>query len=312
MAIVYHGELPDLRREVARLKPVLDARYREILGDRRAAHLAREADRLLGPKSFYDSPKTWNRLVGDRLKDTDSNKLMIACIGDFKVAKDGTVTTDKIKTSPAFYISDNGFNASASSDFTERPIASYVHEYNHFATYALQQFPLYLASIAINDHLKINTHPINIVQYARQLLESDLSTRELSARVSLAIFSNSLTDFYERSNRVLDKLVLESIDINTPLDWRNQPRGFNTERVGPLLVQTNLYGDPFFGSSDQEVVDHTIKWEKYFTPTMTIPKVVKFLESIKSLSVGRIPIEKILKKAESQKKKKKKLKKRKR
>ncbi len=294
MGIVYKGKLTDLAAEVKEYKPIIDQTYRDILGEERARKLAEVAERVLVQDSFFNSVEEFNDIYGKRLPEKTSNKLIIiADAKDLKLTVEGRMKEKKIRTTPLFYISRDGFEHSGSSEFTERPIASYVHEYDHFIWYALQEHPLYLTNLLLKSFLDLDESNgmEGIEALMERVVKSEMPYEKKIEKAVLATYTQLLREAYEHSNRILDRMVLTKLGIDVPLPWRGQPRrGFPVyiaTRKG-FLIPTG--GDMFARLSDREVIEKVLDWENNYNPTVQIPILENILHSFKEAKVSRVPI----------------------
>lgn len=280
--IVYHGNLEHLREDLEGARETLNQRYIEILGPERAAIVADHADRLLLPTSFFDSPAAVQERTGASLGGDVVNKMLLFYPPGIKIRSNGRVKTKRVKTAAGFLISDEGFEHSHSASFTERPLASYVHEYDHFVWYALQRPPIYFVKMMLEEQ--------------RQKI-SPATTQGKKVRMALGMTIGVITDLFEKGNRVLDKMVLEAIDVDVPLPWRGKPKqyaqAYDSETHAVYMRVSG--GDPFLGLSDQEAVECMINWQNRINIVKPAPPFVEnLLESAKGMGIGKITLDGIL------------------
>lgn len=297
MVIVYHGNVASVKEELARVQPTLHARYVEILGPERARKVEELAQRVLLPSSFFDSLE----IIQERLKkpfdSNEPNKMLLFSSSDLTMDVSGKIPPQKVQTTIAFYISETGFEHSGTAEFSESRLASYVHEFDHFIWYALQKVPHYLMKFFVNRHLEFPAPGTRIDGYMGQLMQQDLPLTEKDRRFKLALFHRTLTEMYEASNRVLDKLVLESIGVEVPLPWRGKERSYihmhNPFREGQVLAIPDG-GDMFRNLSDREVIEVALDWENCLKQKMYEPHIQNLIDSTKGLRVSRISLDEML------------------
>jgi hypothetical protein len=308
MVIVYHGGVKAIKDELAEVKETLDKRYVEVLGQQRAHKVKATADRLLSRECYFDNPEQYNQFFAGaaEIPEDACNKLLIACLEDITIQEDGRIKKRKVKTSPGFYIGEHAFEHSGSSRFTDRPIASYVHEFNHFIWYALQKTPIYLIDMSLKAHLDIREHPFDIGNYLQRLMKEPHSRDEFSKRLVLAQYTQLMTEMYEKSNQVLDHAILESIGIDVPLPWRGQRRGVTMPLPLPdgRMFVMGKGGDPFKGLDDKEVIDRVIQWETYMGQVMRNRYIDNLIDSVRHFKVRRLPLKEIVRQEGNHKKKK--------
>jgi hypothetical protein len=295
MTILYHGKIDSLRGELARAKPYLDEKYEQVLGRERVMRVAEVAKRTLGSFSFFDDTKEISRVLKTDFPETTPNKFMMA--NDI-VNKDGSDSRDrfepkKIRTAPAFYISDTGTQNSSYKNI----LHSYVHEYNHFVWYALQRVPLYLAIFMQKVSMEgSESREAWISRILKDLVanSSKSSVKERIDGVFTVIYADLLNDHYEKSNRVLDRLVLSSIGIDVDLEWRGQPREYHKiPIIGGPAIGMPVGGDPYSGLSDNEIINRTIAWENHIRLTTDTDYTRKFMGMLRETKVSRLSLEEI-------------------
>lgn len=299
MAFIYRGNVRSLEEQVNEYRDIVNQRYREILGDVYYQRLQRESERLLTPECFFDSIEELNRVSREKLPRETPSKLLFLSDADSKSDDKGRIKERTVNGSYGFYISDESFTHSGSSKVSDKIIASYIHEYNHFVYGVLQRVPLYLARSSIISQL--GGRPIQledlpgIVDNIRDL---SISIQNKRNKIFLALNAYTMNDLWERSARILDKQILDCIGIPINLEWRGKERGY----VGKILPELNLViaipleGDPYKRLDDKEVIRRTIEWEKYMNPVMRNEFIDNFYDSLKKVSVRLIPLPELIEK----------------
>ena len=296
MVIVYYGRLEQLTKELEETRDTLNHRYIKILGQERANKVTDTAKRILGPESFFETTNVLNSYLGYKLPPNTPNKMGLFTRASLELDSRDRLKDRKIRTSIGFYISENGFQYGSSSKFTERMIASYVHEFNHFVYYALQRVPLELVSFILFDKIQARKQPIDIGDYVAQIEEVDLPHEEIFKRLGFAAFSQVLHDSLEQATRVLDKMILESIGINVPLEWRGMERLYQDIQLPTgQILRTGVGGDPFKNLEDKEIIEQLLEWEKYLNPVTRVSSVHNLVESLKGIKVSRVPLQELFK-----------------
>ncbi len=308
MVLVYHGKIPEICREVVEIKEIIDRKYAEIFGEARAKRIKEVAERVLRPESFFDSKKEVYEQLSISLGENECNKMLFLLTGGEEIHPDGRIRDKKVQTSVGFYISEGAFQHSGSSDFTERQVASYIHEFDHFVWYALQRTPIYL----IKNYLRAaqNPKPENpgdLDGYVRQMIGQRVQEDTMNRNVALDLICNSMEEGFEKANRILDKLVLESIGINVPLEWRHQNKGIYAVKMPGRIIGVTGGGDPFKGKTDREAVDLFLEWEQNLSARTNheLPYVKNLIASVADMKVSRLSITEIKKQNNGKRVKKK-------
>ena len=200
MGIVYQGGIVSLIDEVADVKRAIDRRYEEVLGVERFARLKSSSVNLLTAGSYFGSPQAVNEWLGvEQMHDGASNSLLLFTPADLSLESNGKLKVKKFPCAVAFYISENGFRASHSSSFTKKPIASYVHEFDHFVWFALQDVPIYLLKQVMHIALE-PPGPFALEPYMAYLMRQDLPEQQLRDRAALAMYAHVIEDTFEKAN----------------------------------------------------------------------------------------------------------------
>ena len=286
MGLIYRGNVKSLEEQVNQYRGTINQRYREVLGDEYYDKLSRVAQRVLVAECFFNSIDELNKISGERIPQETPSKFMILTDSNLSVDEDGKVKEQKARAGLGFYINDESFKHSGSSQITDKIIASYIHEYDHFIYGVLQKHPLYLIRNSICEELGYG--PINLgnlTEYLLKIEKEESPKKERKNRTILAVQAYVMEEMWENSTRVLDKLILESIGINVQLGFRNREReyGFHYFEDMNFGIQLSLGGDPFRGLDDKEVVRRVINWEDYMNPIMKNEYVDNFFDSLKKV-----------------------------
>src|SRR3989338_691971 len=258
MSIVYHGDVGSLIEKLELVRTRLDKRYSEILDKERFSQLIDVAERIFKPISFFSDVDTWNSYLGDRLPQRHPNLLICAATPNMEIGEDGRIKNDRKFTAPVFYFSEVGLEACL-PDHKGNIVADYVHNYNRFVLFALQRSPAYLVMLALSKYLRPFQEDL-VAKYN----SGELTGEEFTREVILASLAHNLQETCEKGNRILDKLVLESIGVRVPMVWRYQEREVRPLYLpnGLMLVQTG--GDPFRKFNDLDAVRNFFQWEEHY------------------------------------------------
>jgi hypothetical protein len=304
MALIYRGNVEKLAEEAENAKDSIDQRYLEILGQKRYEKLERTANRVLTPESFFNSPEEYHAFFGGRPIPADSpSKLIFTSKVDPRTNKKGRLLSNQAKVGYGFYVSEDSFTHSGSSRVTDNILASYVHEFDHFVLSALQRTPLYLAGVILSEDTGSVENQSHLVNLARRLQREDLLVDEKVRQMTLASSTYALYDIWENSTRILDKMVLDSVGIDIPLDWRGTERKYGVWGIPqiPKGFAVPVSGDPFRGLEDQEVMDRILDWQNHFQPTNRISYIENLYDSLKNLNVQTLSVNELVKQSKKPK-----------
>jgi hypothetical protein len=296
MAITYLGGVERILTELETHHDTLDQRYRELLGDQKYTRLQEVQARVLTEESFCDNIKTVRKKTGEIIPDDAPSKLLLLTGAKFRVEPDGRIRDRKVKTSAVFYLSEQSFQHSSSSEFTDNPLVTFIHEYNHFVTYALQKVPIYVAMMYLSQARDLAPSG-DINEYVQELLTSDLDPRKISQNIGLTQAVKVLDETQEKGNRILDKLILQSVGIDVPLPWRFQERQQIPVQLPTGLMVYGQGGDPYRSiRNDQDVLDKLLEWETYMAPPQGSQFMTNLLREIKRLKTSRVSFKQMRKK----------------
>jgi len=307
MVIIYHGKVESVKQDLAKEQYNLNQRYVEVLGEDRAKRVKDIASRILTPESFMDARETYISLYGEPLSENAPCNFSMATLSDLKVRSNGEIKERKVKTSPLFYISDEAFKHSGYSKVTHRILATYIHEYNHFIFYALQNPPVFVANCFLYNYLKPRKKPFDLEDYVQQLSREEIPEQEKMKKLVIASHTSLIEDAYEQATRVLDKSILESTGIEISLPWRGMPRSFKLIQlpIGKIMA-TGCGGDMYQGLDDKAIIGRFIEWNRYFNQRLAAIKggifvrpeegqyVTNLINSLRELKVSRLPIQDLM------------------
>lgn len=292
MVFIYRGKSAKLTAEVAELGDVISKRYREILGNDRADRLTKIGNMVLTPDVFFDTLEQLEPYGGT--PQTKASKFVMVADVDTSLYPTGRMKANRAQLGVGFYVSDESFEHSGSRAFTDRPIATYVHEFDHFALLALQRTPLYLAEMVMDANVNAGqiSRPEQVADLIARLNITDMKPARRLEIVGMATAAYAMHDTWECATRVLDKLVLSSVGITPDLSWRHTPRKYGmVELYSPhKIVAIPISGDPYAGLSDEQVIERTLDWQNNLNLLMKLPFLDNIHESLKTLKVDLQPI----------------------
>ena len=297
MALIYKGTVDSLVQQVGKYKDRINERYQQVLGDENYKKLESIAQRVLVPESFFNTYEELQRFTRENIPIETPSKFMILTDSSLTVDESGKIKEKKARAGFGFYINEESFKYSGSSHISEKIIASYIHEFDHFVYGALQKTPMYLVRNTIVKQLGYG--PVQLENLNEYLFKIEKEKSPLEIRKNkgiLAIQSYIMEEMWENSTRILDKLILESIGITVSLPFRNKERRYGMNYFEGLnsIIQIPLEGDLFRGLGDNEVVHRVIKWDEYMNLIGTCAKrdyLINFWESLKQIQfeVDSIP-----------------------
>ncbi|HJO15160.1 MAG TPA: hypothetical protein QGG70_03860 [Candidatus Pacearchaeota archaeon] len=309
MVPTYKGNVESLVKQFEEYKDTLDKRYREVLGDKCYEDLRRKSERVLVPECFFDTAEDYKKSLGGTLPENTPSKLLMLTDSEFSLDREGKIKEENARISMGFYINDNSFKFSGSSSMTDKIIASFIHEYDHFVYGALQKRPLYLVRNALMDEL--GETPFDLESLTKFVLKTEKEDRdetEKRKRLSIATNAYVMNGMWEDSTRILDKQILENIGIDVPLPFRGKKReyGMHTLKDPYITLAIPLGGDQFLGLEDKEVVHRVINWEEYMNQMGDNPFLDNFYDSLKNLNFNLMSLPELKKANESDMRKHKK------
>jgi hypothetical protein len=304
MVFVYRGKVERLAKEVDEFRDAINLRYAEILGKERYKKLEETAHRVLTPEVFFESIEDINKEYGVKIPLRTPSKFLFGTTINPALYDNGIIKDSRAQVGVGFYVSEESFKHSGASKFTDRIIATYVHEFNHFATFVLQKAPIHLAEVFMTNKTGLVREPDQVIKFVDKLsLDAELSREEKMKRLCLGMTAYAIHNSFELANQIMDNSVLQAIGIRKELPWRHKEREY-----GPLLVHdprltlmVPLSGDPFKDMPDQEAINRFIEWEKYHTSAMKIEYIENVMRSLSGLKVEIMPIQELKRKYEKEK-----------
>lgn len=299
MVFVYHGNVEILQAQVAETKDVMNQKYKEIFGDEGYERLERKTKRILNKGSFFNTLEELTAVTGKEFPEDTPSKFLLVSVIDTELDENGRILHPLAKMGCGFYITEKSFEGSGSSKFTDRILASYIHEFNHYILLALQRTPLYVAGSFMTSETGHVRNAKDFFDLVNKLNEENLPPEEKRKQLALGSFAYLLLEVWESSTRILDKMVLESIGIHKDLSWRETDKKYAPVLLHEprTIVMIPVRGDPFKGLDDKEAIKRIIEWENYFNPLIRIPYSDNLLDSLKSLKVEIMPLQELMKQA---------------
>ncbi|GEM_PF-3998980 len=288
MVVVYKGDFVALGDALRRAEDCLNKEYEKILGEKLYGRLLAVSEKVLKPSSFYSAIDAYAaRLNSMPRQDFDT---AIAYASDFALDEKGALKNTAIRSAPVF------FTLPQQAD--ERILLlKYVHAFNKYLFYAVQEPPLNMAVMAIQANVPF---PISLDMGSMASSLSRLAAQEPQERLSqyVDMFMTSLTcqDYLTSAVDIMDNLVLEPFSIKRPLPWRHQKREYRTlvfpgARVAGVIPSS---GDTFYGMRDMQAINESLNWQR--NGFNTGGYAGNLIQSMKSVHTQRLPISELLEK----------------
>jgi hypothetical protein len=297
MAIVYHGKQKSILDDLAQVQPVLAQAYRTVLGVDRYAKLEEVAGRVLNEQSYFENPAEVQVALGGKtgklFTDKSPNRMIfLSTTPDKPLAPDGSVQFNKLRTAVAFYISDQAF-ANSGYKYTERPLASYIHEFNHFVWYALQDVPMNVVMLALDEALQPYGRADNPLSSFEAIYNAQLDPMKERQKIAVAGRAVALRNLFERSNNILDNLIMREIGVKVDLSWRKTPRTYLPFPMQTGVAAIPLEGDQFAELSDEEVIERGLRWQDHLGGERD-PYFACMISSLTQIKVSRVSLDQFL------------------
>lgn len=294
--IRYVGGVEELTADLDRRRSVLERAYVRALGLGHAQKLADVAEKTLGRESFFDTIQDFVDFARSAMPQNRPNTFSISA---FPLLDD----TDErplrqpitISAAPVLYISARGVNPLAAPRHPETILTSFVHNYNKFVWFAIQDPTMYL--FVLGEHSMLET----FVPYAIEVESGNLSQEEKMSKLNRAYLGSLVQEINNCATDLLDRVVLDEIGVRVDLEWRHKPRG--VMQLGPfpsgMMVMLPYGGDPFFAtdmSNSRIVRAFADEWHTFISPKGFAPDPVKDAYKVyagsvvKNVSVKRVSI----------------------
>lgn len=291
-AFVYHGKVENLRKQVAESEDRLNQRYFEVFGEKNYQKLADASAKLLNEESYINSPEELSQASGIKPSENPCSKILLLVDSDFSLGSDKRVKQQKVRIAPAFYVSDESFQYSGASKYTDKVIASYVHEFNHFAWLILQKTPFYLIESVFSRELGVVRSKEDLGDLLQRLeMETARPLPQRKELFALSLSAYMMNIGFEQANRVLDYSLLKSINIDARVPNRGQPKQFAqgfSHNLG-MAFSFPIGGDYFHTMSDKKVIHNFLNWEQHFSLKTNARLISMIIDSVKSMQVELVP-----------------------
>ncbi len=303
-AFVYHGKVESLAEQVEEYRDRLNKRYLEIFGEKNYQKLARASQTILTPESFINTKDELEKISGTKFTGkSQCSKLILMVSPDFALNPDRTFKQKKVRIAPGFYVSDESFKYSGASAYSEKIIATYVHEFNHFAWLALQKTPFYVTESTLSREIGSTRTDEDIRNLIERLeIETARPLEQKREILTTSLTAYMMHEGFEQANRILDNSVLSSIGINASIPYRRQKKKFALGYSSALRMAFvfPLEGDYYWNLSDKQAINNFLDWEDYLNVIINAPFIQQIVNSVKSLEIQLLPLTVLRKEIETQ------------
>ncbi len=303
-ALVYHGKVESLARQVAESQDRLNQRYLEVFGEKNYSKLADASAKLLTTESYINTSEELHHKFGIKPSEKSCSKIILLTDADFSLRHDKKIKQKKIRLAPAFYVSDESFKHSGASHYTDKILASYVHEFNHFAWLVLQKTPFYLVESAFSAELGTTRSKEDLDNLIQRLeIETARPLQQRRELLASSISAYMMHAGFEQANRILDYTVLSSIGINAAIPYRKQKKQF-MQGCAPKLEMIFVFpigGDYYCNMSDKQAIHNFLNWEDHLNLKTNSRLISTIIDSVKSVQVQLLPLAVLNKEREADK-----------
>jgi hypothetical protein len=276
------GTDPRVLEEFERHKKVIEGRYANFLPKRFQEKLHVANAKLLTPYSFTQTPAEFEKRTGFQIPEKSPAKFATA----FANSK------DKAYSAPLIYMSEQAFHHSDYSKSTTNPLATYIHEFNHYILYVLQDKPIENLRNIVGE--TIGWHPTQAFEeYALHLSRSPKADKQKREEMGLAVYYMVLKQQYEKVTRLIDTKILPAIGLQPELTWRKKPKQYTSFEIPTLGVYALPHEDtdPFINMTDREVVEAYVHWEDRYQDRSNMPQIKKIVEVAKQKPFEKLSLE---------------------
>lgn len=265
-AFIYLGKDERIAQDYERFGEAIDEAYQKLLGGRRYARLREVNAQVLTPNSYFEDASELKKLGLD-IGSSPCSKFIIAAPDLEKCLPNGHDGVKEVKIAPAFYVSNESFKHSGARQFTDHPIGTYVHEFNHYLSFALQRVPIYMMTVMLSEKVGRQLRGADQIAEFFEGVSIDASPiTEKQKRIGYALLQTIFDYSYEQMNNLLDRDIFKAIGAKIKTEWRGQPKQYFAGRNPKLgTFAFPVGGDFFYGMNDAEAFSKFLNWEEHFT-----------------------------------------------
>jgi len=288
----YEGAFPELKAALDANRDRMIAAYRKTLGSEMFSILEQADATLLGPESFQ-SIQAMSRGMPDETTP-GANKFFLACRNEGKVGlpkfeKTGRFICPPLAAAPGFIFSEKGFEGSRKryERWIDPYLAPYIHEYDHFLLFAIQEKPMIVAMQILAENFKIPRMPLCLEDIEGTIMAHSTRREKRMMALQLLTWAYVFQEFYEISTRALDREIFLAMGLSVPRNYFEVPPKalfpYPMEKIGAIPVLP--FGDVFHGKSLEHRLTTIRFWIERFRPSSRFQ--VNFMESFAKLAIRK-------------------------
>lgn len=321
--LLYLGTIDALYKALAKYRGKLEKVYRKVLGPELYDTVCLAEEEYLDNFSFFDDVR---QTINGVSADSATNRFIHLTGGDVNFDTDGHYVTRSTTTAVGFCLNRKTIDRSMGRLCPAVPnsIREYVHWYNYFVLWAIQERPMFQAidlirtlveptrlplapkdifALALSDiELELKRTEIDLAFWSIALKRTiDTSVLALDAEIFSRVFGKVSPDYFVslpqdlvctfipfRENTCLEgvELAMEAIDEGDLDSFIDW-----LDRRGNTLNITNM-GDDFYGKSLGVRLDTLSEWDSRYLPNSR--PVTNFLESLREMSFRRVPVTELI------------------
>lgn len=270
----YYGNVEGLHEFLDRNRKSMRRAYEKVLGKQLFSIVHEAEAELIGKESFFETSELFEMGINPQSMVSKFMAVMTTSSKTkHKIGRDGHIIANSnrpIITAPSFVFSEEGLqlNAARYAGWVDLYGAGYIHEFNHFVIYALQERSLFAAIMLLLSRVKPDKWPVRPDEIELLAFRSGEPLLERQVAAYLALFACQLEDLYEFSTRQLDKAIFKWLGYRIPERYYpSEPRQYDAVFMRALNIEIVLpvSGDPLYGYSTKERLRKLSEWDSLFS-----------------------------------------------
>ncbi|MBI2675566.1 MAG: hypothetical protein HYX24_03850 [Candidatus Aenigmarchaeota archaeon] len=282
--MLYKGKNQKLAAEIVAHQEKLERVYERFLGRDLYRKLVSMEKQILVPEAFADSLEEFDKGISVNRASVgtpEDNKfrVRVSYMADISLEDNGRIIckpNSVLNTSSGIIITEKGVEIYSSvHPNTPSYLAPYIHEYSHFATYALQESPVVCSFLLAAIESQKEGIRVNISDFQSIInLKNEFAESKDSKKLGLLYLQSHLFDISEAQANEIQNRVLNGI-------------GYRTDKFKEFYLRRNQVARDLNQMSEERLVDYILNWEKIETGT---DFTNNFLDSLKNLRFRKIDI----------------------
>jgi len=288
----YYGDIPELSSVLDSHRDCMYQAYKDVLGSL-LIRPVEEADKILLDENSFHGSEFFERFGVN--PTSRKNKFFTAFGEDSEWAglnTDGSFSPFKTQVAPGFILTREGFDISREyySGWVNPYLAPYIHEYNHFLIFALQEKPMMVAISILVSKIKPKSWPPKIGDIESLIGEYEGTREEKQLVALLTVWGMLIHGTYESFTRILDGRVMQRMGFDVPGEYFNIP----PKQFLPLFmesIQTVIavpVGDMLYGASIRERMRTLQDWVARMDPSNEVQS--NFMECFREMEIEKVPM----------------------